>query len=89
MTTRTTTREGHLRLNFKFSPLDGRFSGGEAQEERRRKEGGHLRDGLSSPKHERDEGVKLARMRSAFWITASADGWNEKGEGNGRASKSE
>lgn len=87
MTTRTTTREGHLRLNFKFSPLDGRFSGGEAQEERRRKEGGHLRDGLSSPKHERDEGVKLARMRSAFWITASVDGWNEKGEGNGRATR--
>lgn len=31
MTTTTTTREGHLRLNFKFSPLDGRFSAGEAQ----------------------------------------------------------
>lgn len=37
------------------------------------KEGGHLGDGLSSPKHERDEGVKLARMRSAFWI-ANIDG---------------
>lgn len=43
------------------------------------KEGGHLGDGLSSPKHERDEGVKLARMRSAFWI-ANIDGRTKRTE---------
>lgn len=42
------------------------------------KEGGHLGDGLSSPKHERDDGVKLAWMRSAFRITSNADGYNKE-----------